>query len=88
MACGETLHLWQVAPQSRTTATLSKPELCDASTRLSHAYNDLRLTTGIVIRLILLQPGNFQDPLSCIIATVDPRREIYDALSYTWATES
>ncbi|KAH5730829.1 hypothetical protein HBI17_219230 [Parastagonospora nodorum] len=88
MACGESLHLWQVAPRPQTTEKSSDPELCNASSRLSHAYNDLRLTTGTSIRLILLQPGDFQDPLSCIIATVDPYRENYDAISYTWATES
>jgi hypothetical protein len=84
MSCGETLHLWQL-PQGSKHISLAKTH--DSSQGLAHTYSDLRLSTGQAIRLVVLLPGLFADPICCTIATVDPYKEQYEALSYTWATE-
>jgi hypothetical protein len=84
MSCGETLHLWQL-PQGSKHISPAKTHVTTLS--LAHTYNDFRLSTGNAIRLVVLLPGLFADPIYCTIATVDPYKERYDALSYTWATE-
>jgi hypothetical protein len=84
MSCGETLHLWQFPQGSKHT---SATKTHTSTQGLAHTYSDLRLTIGQAIRLIVLLPGKFVDPICCTIATVNPHKERYDALSYTWATE-
>jgi hypothetical protein len=84
MSCGETLYLW-LPPQGSEHIPPAKTHSSTSS--LAHTYSDLRLSTGNAIRLVVLLPGSFTDPICCTIATVDPYKERYDALSYTWATE-
>jgi hypothetical protein len=84
MSCGETLYLW-LPPQGSEHIPPAKTHSSTSS--LAHTYSDLRLSTGNAIRLVVLLPGSFTDPMCCTIATVDPYKEQYDALSYTWATE-
>jgi hypothetical protein len=84
MSCGETLHLWQLPQRSKHTSTTKTHTSIQG---LAHTYSDLRLITGQSIRLIVLLPAKFADPICCTIATVDPYKEQYDAVSYTWATE-
>jgi hypothetical protein len=81
MSCGETVYMWQGFELKSSADT-------DNSIQgLSHTYSDLRLSTGQAIRLVVLLPGRFADPIYCTIATVHLYKEQFDALSYTWATE-
>jgi hypothetical protein len=84
MSCGETLHLWQLPHNSKHKSITKSHDLTHG---LAHTYSDIRLSTDQAIRLIVLLSGKFADPICCTIATVDPYKERYDALSYTWATE-
>jgi hypothetical protein len=87
MSCGETLHLWQPLEVTEASGTSVQPSLADASPGLYHIYGDLPLTSGIVIRLVVLLPGKLQDPICCTITAASPYSEKYEALPYTWATE-
>jgi hypothetical protein len=87
MSCGETLHLWQSPQPSRSPGPSSTLTICDVPHGLAHSYSDLRLSHGTATRMVVLFPGQRKDPLHCTIAIVDPYKENYDALSYTWATE-
>ena len=87
LSCGETvclpLHkrkrlfteIFQYTPQSKSHG-------------LTHTYDDLRLSTGLHIRLINLLPGSHDEPIFCTIVTVNPHHAEYEALSYTWASEN
>lgn len=87
MSCGETLFIWtQPGTSSQLKDSLPSKE-DDASHGLSHTYRDLRLSTGHAIRIVLLLPGDFHDPIFCMIAIVDLDKAQYAAVSYTWATE-
>lgn len=66
--------------ESRDAAADQKPE---------YMYTDLRcLERGQMIRLVLLEPGDYHDPLRCtlVLSELQPY-SVYDAISYTWATE-
>ncbi|KAH7408591.1 heterokaryon incompatibility protein-domain-containing protein [Phaeosphaeria sp. MPI-PUGE-AT-0046c] len=87
MSCGETLFL---LTQHRTPPQLehaSPTTPFGVGNGLTHTYGDLQLSMGHKIRILILFPGQFRDPILCTIAIVDPREEQYDAVSYTWASE-
>jgi hypothetical protein len=75
------------ASDARSPSLRRTVKACARRPFLAHTYSDLRLITGQAIRLIVLLSAKFADPICCTIATVDPYKEQYDAVSYTWATE-
>lgn len=65
---------------SQSPQTLEKPQ--------SLAYQPLDSSEGEDIRLLILYPGNRQDPICCDIFHADVQSGLdYEAVSYTWATE-
>ncbi|KAH6625905.1 heterokaryon incompatibility protein-domain-containing protein [Boeremia exigua] len=53
-----------------------------------YIYTDLRcLELGQTIRIVLLSPGNFEDPVHCTIVLSAIYHSSYEAVSYTWANE-
>jgi len=78
LACGEAV--FQASSSNPTLHTV------DATGRYKHTRLDYEL--GREIRLISLLPGDPDDVLRCEIAHVNLEDDpVYDAVSYTWATE-
>lgn len=87
LSCGETLYLWTQPYTAAQSELLSLSTQHSPANGLFHTYGDLRLSIGQAIRIVVLLPGKFHDPVCCTIATVDLHKVQYDALSYTWAIE-
>lgn len=80
LECGETLFLAQPTTL-RDFANKSKQ-----STVFDHDYDALRLQTGNEIRLVVLLPGKFNDPVVITITIADLlQNPQYEAVSYTWS---
>jgi len=79
LACGETVF--------EASASVSPAKNVDNSGH--YKYTRLNYELGLEIRLVVLLPGAQADPICCEIIHVnlddDPD---YDAVSYTWATET
>ena len=79
LACGETVF--------ENTASVSSANNVDATRHYN--YTKLNYKLGLEIRLVELLPGDPADSIYCEIIHVnlddDPD---YEAVSYTWATES
>lgn len=76
LACGETR--FREDPLSDQAATEHR----------DYIYTDLRcLERGQTIRLVVLAPGNDDDPIHCTLVLSGIRHSDYEAVSYTWATE-
>ncbi|KAJ8111995.1 hypothetical protein OPT61_g5531 [Boeremia exigua] len=53
-----------------------------------YLYTDLRcLEHGRTIRMVILQPGDYCDPIQCSLVLSGLQHADYEAVSYTWATE-
>jgi hypothetical protein len=80
LACGEAVF--------EALFSNSKPLTEVTNVRYRYRYTKLNYKLGREIRLVVLLPGEPADPIRCEIVHVnlddDP---IYDAVSYTWATE-
>jgi hypothetical protein len=77
LACGEAVF----------EASLVEPNSTDTATQ--YRYTKLNYKLGLEIRLVVLAPGTLGDPLRCDIIHVNLEdKPEYDAVSYTWATES
>jgi hypothetical protein len=78
LACGETVF--------EALASIPTAETVDVTGH--YKYTKLNYKLGLEIRLVVLLPGERDDPIHCEIIHVnlddDPH---YDAVSYTWATE-
>jgi len=79
LACGET-----VFDDSVLVPTVQIADAVD-----HYRYTSLDYSRGLQIRLIELLPGEEADPIRCEIIHVNLEdNPEYDAVSYTWATES
>ena len=78
LSCGEAVF--------ETSSPTAHIHTSDATA--SYQYTKLNYKLGREIRLVLILPGSSEDALRCEIVHVnlddDP---VYDAVSYTWATE-
>jgi len=78
LGCGEVVF------EGLSSAALSRMTI----TTTPYKYERLNYELGREIRLVILLSGHSEDPLRCDIVHVnlddDP---VYDAVSYTWATE-
>ena len=79
LACGETVF--------EASASISSAKNVDD---IGHyKYTKLNYKLGLEIRLVVLLPGHPADPICCEIIHVNlDDHPGYDAVSYTWATES
>lgn len=78
LACGEA-----VFDNSHLSAT---PTEAQSDT---YQYNKLNYILGQEIRLLIVEPGEPDDPIHCDIVTFNLEDDpAYEAVSYTWATES
>ncbi|KAH6625900.1 heterokaryon incompatibility protein-domain-containing protein [Boeremia exigua] len=77
LGCGETrFH----EPSLPTEAARQEQE---------YIYTDLRcLQRGQMIRLLVLEPGDYDDPIQCTLILSGLQHAEYEAVSYTWATEN
>ena len=70
-------------------ASFSSKAISLADNDCRHKYRHLFYEYSRQIRLVILLPGTFDDPLRCEIQHVNLDRDpLYDAVSYTWATEN
>lgn len=77
LACGETRFQEDAVDGHATTDGTNE-----------YIYTDLRcLERGTTIRLVLLQPGQYEDPIRCSLVISGLEYSGYEAISYTWATE-
>ncbi|KAJ8108311.1 hypothetical protein OPT61_g8258 [Boeremia exigua] len=76
LGCGETRFREDVASTDQV------------QTEQEYIYTDLRcLERGRTIRLVVLAPGDHDDPICCTLVLSGMVHSEYDAVSYTWATE-
>lgn len=77
LACGEAvLEPISPAPASATAGS-------------QYCYRKLNYVLGQEIRLVELRAGQLSDPVKCDIVHVNLEdKPVYDAVSYTWATEN
>jgi hypothetical protein len=85
MSCGETVYTSDDPLSSTVSSSFPKPSVY---TPFNYSYNDNSLEHGLGIRLVVLLPGDYADPLHCFIHEVSlSENPQYEAVSYTWATE-
>jgi hypothetical protein len=79
LSCGEAVF--------EASSSTARTPTSDAVT--PYKYTKLNYTLGHEIRLVLLLPGNTEDTLCCKIIHVNlDDGPVYDAASYTWATDN
>jgi hypothetical protein len=78
LSCGEAVF--------ETSSPTARIHMSDATA--SYQYTKLNYKLGREIRLISVLPGSSEDALRCKIIHVNlDDGPVYDAVSYTWATE-
>lgn len=80
LACGEAVF--------ENALSDSEPTTADAE-QSPYQYTKLNYILGQEIRLLVILPGESHDPIRCEIVVVNLEDDpSYEALSYTWATET